>query len=417
MTPNQIRKIDLYLGIPICFLLTLFRKIKETIFGSIESEISEVLKKKKILFIKFIEQGATVLAYDALLTAIEKVGRENVYFCVFRSNLPVLKIMNIIPDTNIFIVEDKTFWGFTKSILKIIKETRKNKIDVAVDMEFFSRFSAIFSYLTGANTRVGLHRFNAELPYRGDLMTLRINYNPYIHVSQYYRMLVDVLFSNSVRTEIPHNKVKIVEKKDIRFPKYIPSKDSIVKITRKLETKFKNYDPEKNRIILLNPNASDLVPIRKWEIKNFIDLARLILNQWDDVYIVFTGTFLEKKEIDVVISNINSSRTSSLAGETEFNELLELYSISSLLVTNDSGPAHFAVLTLIPTVVLFGPETPLLFGPLSEKTYIIYKNLACSPCVSVFNHRFSPCDNNLCMKSITVEEVFNVCKNILNGKT
>ena len=76
-----------------------------------------------------------------------------------------------------------------------------------------------------------------------------------------------------------------------------------------------------------------------------------------------------------------------------------------MLVTNDSGPAHFASLTPVHTVVLFGPETPLLFGSLAPATTIIWKQLACSPCVSVFNHRLSPCDNNRCMQLITVDEV------------
>jgi ADP-heptose:LPS heptosyltransferase len=87
-------------------------------------------------------------------------------------------------------------------------------------------------------------------------------------------------------------------------------------------------------------------------------------------------------------------------------ELLTLYTLANVLVTNDSGPAHFASLTTVHTVVLFGPETPLLFGSVAPATTIIWKQLACSPCVSVFNHRLSPCDNNLCMQLITVDEVF-----------
>ncbi|MEO7135079.1 MAG: glycosyltransferase family 9 protein [Vicinamibacterales bacterium] len=43
-------------------------------------------------------------------------------------------------------------------------------------------------------------------------------------------------------------------------------------------------------------------------------------------------------------------------------ELLTLYTLASVLVTNDSGPAHFASSTPGHTIVLFGPEPPLLFG-------------------------------------------------------
>jgi hypothetical protein len=52
---------------------------------------------------------------------------------------------------------------------------------------------------------------------------------------------------------------------------------------------------------------------------------------------------------------------------------------------------------------------PRLFAPLSS-SIVIWKELACSPCVSVFNHRLSPCSHNVCMLSITVDEVFDAVR-------
>ncbi|MEI6073879.1 MAG: glycosyltransferase family 9 protein, partial [Verrucomicrobiae bacterium] len=78
-----------------------------------------------------------------------------------------------------------------------------------------------------------------------------------------------------------------------------------------------------------------------------------------------------------------------------------------VLVTNDSGPAHFATLTGIHTVVLFGPETPRLFGVLLPRCKTITAGLACSPCVSATNNRQTSCRDNICMKSIEVETVFS----------
>ena len=107
-----------------------------------------------------------------------------------------------------------------------------------------------------------------------------------------------------------------------------------------------------------------------------------------------------------------------MAGQTSLRELLTLYSVADVLVTNDSGPGHFSALTPIRAIVLFGPETPRLFGPLTPASTVIWKELACSPCVSVFNHRLSPCRNNVCMQTITVDEVFEAVKaNITAGAT
>ena len=104
-----------------------------------------------------------------------------------------------------------------------------------------------------------------------------------------------------------------------------------------------------------------------------------------------------------------------MAGQTSLRELLTLYTVADVLVTNDSGPGHFASLTPVHAIVLFGPETPRLFGPLAPSTTVIWKELACSPCVSVFNHRLSPCRNNVCMQSITVDEVFAAVERVLRS--
>ena len=76
-----------------------------------------------------------------------------------------------------------------------------------------------------------------------------------------------------------------------------------------------------------------------------------------------------------------------------------LYTMADILVTNDSGPGHFASMTDIDTVVLFGPETPALYGPLGD-SHVLWNGLACSPCVDPFIHRISPCNDNVCMSSI-----------------
>ncbi len=167
MNPHIIRKIDYWLGQPICFFLTLLN-------------ISTPKKGKpsKIVFLKFIEQGATVVAYSALKRATELVGKENVYFCVFDTNRPILDILDIIPQKNIISIKDKSLLSFLGSALSAILKIRGEKVDTSIDMEFFSRASAIFSFLSGAKTRIGLRRFTSEYPYRGNLMTHRIQYNP-----------------------------------------------------------------------------------------------------------------------------------------------------------------------------------------------------------------------------------------------
>lgn len=77
-----------------------------------------------------------------------------------------------------------------------------------------------------------------------------------------------------------------------------------------------------------------------------------------------------------------------------------------LLITNDGGPGHFAAMTPIPAIILYGPETPLLYGPLSSNSFSFFVPLSCSPCLSAYNHRNSPCDgDNVCLKRISPQDV------------
>ncbi|MDD5669889.1 MAG: glycosyltransferase family 9 protein, partial [Candidatus Omnitrophica bacterium] len=66
-----------------------------------------------------------------------------------------------------------------------------------------------------------------------------------------------------------------------------------------------------------------------------------------------------------------------------------------------------AMLTPIKKFVFFGPETPKVFGQNRENTRIFYSQWLCSPCLSVLNHRVSVCRDNLCLKNISVEDVYN----------
>jgi ADP-heptose:LPS heptosyltransferase len=68
-------------------------------------------------------------------------------------------------------------------------------------------------------------------------------------------------------------------------------------------------------------------------------------------------------------------------------------------------------------VVLFGPETPALFAPLGNRVHVIWAGLACSPCVSAFNHRLSPCRNNVCMQAITTDQVYDKVQEALAARS
>jgi len=159
-------------------------------------------------------------------------------------------------------------------------------------------------------------------------------------------------------------------------------------------------------LVLFNPNASDLLPLRRWPPLRYVQLARRLLEHYPELFIGFTGAPSEAVPNNQLADEVDSCRVVQLAGKTTLRQLLVLYTRSDVLVTNDSGPAHFASMTPIRIVTLFGPETPALFAARSPNATALWAGIACSPCVNAYNNRQSVCRNNLCMQAITVDDVF-----------
>lgn len=411
MRATTIRFLDYWLGIPACLFLTGLRRL-----ARIAAPRQGAARPRRILFLKFIEQGATVLAQDAIRRGTSAVGRDHLFFCVFESNRAILDLLGTVPAGNIISIRDKQFVTFAIDFLRAAWTIRARGVDTVIDMEFFSRASAIFSFLTGAAIRVGLHRFTGELPYRGDLMTHRVQYLPHLHISLQYSVLVEAAFHDP--NEVPMLKLSPFTKATgdqpladtAPPPQFVPPPAELQRMRERIGA------ADASPIVVLNPNASDLLPLRKWQTSRFVALAQRIHAAYPNALIVITGAPSERAAAEAVCRDINAARTVSVAGQTTLPELLALYTIADVLVTNDSGPGHFASLTPVHAIVMFGPETPRLFGPLAPSTTVIWKRLACSPCVSVFNHRLSPCRNNVCMQLITVDEVFEAVASAIRLK-
>ena len=234
-----------------------------------------VRKPAKILFVKFAEQGSTVLAYHAISRALQMVGRENVYFLVFEENRFILDVMHLIPERNVVTVGHKNILDAGFQALHALKRIRALGIDAAIDLEFFSRSSAALTFLSGARSRVGFHTFFGEGPYRGDLMTHRLLYNPYIHTSQNFQLMVEAL-------EQPPDRLPTfagtIPASDAVSPQFVPPHTALEEVKAIIQRESGRQG--EFALILLNPNASDLLPLRKWPTDRYVDLARRLLERF-----------------------------------------------------------------------------------------------------------------------------------------
>jgi ADP-heptose:LPS heptosyltransferase len=391
---STLQRADRWIGVPLCGILTLVRKI----FGSKKPPGPRHVGR--ILFVKFAEQGSTVLAYPAIRRAIDMVGRENVYFVVFQDNRFILDAMDIIPEENVVTIATHSPLGLALSALRAVHRVRKIRIDAVVDMEFLTRFSAMLTFMTGAKSRVGFHTFFGDGPYRGDLMTHRLLYNPHLHTSQMFEAMVEALTRDPALLPT----FDFTTSANQPLARFRPKPSEVAEINTLLQRE--NPRIGSAPLVLLNPNASDLLPLRRWPERRYVELARRLLERYPDLFIGFTGAPAEAAPNKQLAEEVGSSRVLSLAGKTTLRQVLVLYTRSEILVTNDSGPAHFASMTPIRVVTLFGPETPALFAARSPNAIALWAGIACSPCVNAYNNRQSVCRNNLCMQAITVDDVF-----------
>lgn len=402
------RQVDRWIGIPTCAILTLVRRLGDLVgVGPPEAA------PRSILFVKLAEQGSTVLAASAFREAIRRVGREQVYFLCFAENRFILDAMDLIPRENVVAIPTG---GLPRTILGAVAalgRIRRIGIDTAIDLEFFARSTAALTWLTGASRRVGLHACGGEGPWRGDLMTHRLRYTPHLHASRLFRLQVEALDADPAL--LPTFDL-VPPAADEPAPPLAVEPNEIERVRGILRDAAGTGEADPAPLVLLNANCSDLLPLRAWAADRYVALARRLLADDPALRIGFTGAPDEADAVARLVAEVADPRCFLLAGRTTLRELIVLYGLAEVLVTNDSGPAHFASLTAIDVVTLFGPEHPRLFAARGPRNHVIWAGLACSPCVSALNNRTTSCTDNRCMQGITVDEVLATTTEILAAR-
>ena len=406
---NTMRAIDHWVGVPLCAVASPLVALMDgisNVFGRSSEE------PRKLLFIELSEMGSAILVDPAMRNAQAR-GAE-LFFLIFKSNRASLTLLNTVKPENIFTIDASSLSGLIIDTLKFLIVARKHRIDTVIDLELFSRFTALLTGLCGARRRVGYHIFHGEGLWRGFMLTRKVHYNPHIHITKNFLSLIHAAFAKKI--EVPFSKIQIADS-EVRLEQAVIDPVILITVRERIEKLCADAGIEftqgKQRLILVNPNASDLLPQRRWAQQRFSELIQALNQRYPSDLILITGSPAEFDYVEKVRTVANIKNALNFAGQVSFAELPPLYTLSDVMVTNDSGPGHFSAVTPLRTVVLFGPETPALYGSIG-KSIPITANLACSPCVSAANHRKTPCHDNVCMQAITVPQVLEKMVHQLN---
>jgi ADP-heptose:LPS heptosyltransferase len=394
------RKVDRVFGKLICRVLSVFYRKDRTLPSD--------HAPKRILIILLSEMGSLVLAHPMFSRLKEKYPGVSLYALVFEKNRECLDILDVLPPENILTIDDESSGRFVKSCLLALTRIRKQKFDVVIDCELFARVSSIYSVLSGAPLRVGFHPHTQEGLYRGDFINRPVLYNPYHHISQQFLTLAEAIDSPTA----PRSKRRMTAQEELNVPAIPFGQDEMERMRKRVADDFPQILGKE--LVLIYPSGG-ILPIRAWPEDHYCRLARELISEGYVVGVI--GLAEDGPLASRILSSCGEGICIDLTGYTKsIRELMILFHYASLLITNDGGPAHFASMTPIPTVALFGPESPVLYGSLDSEAVNYFLGISCSPCLTAYNHRNSPCDgDNACLKEISPERVLEKALEILRS--
>ena len=364
---------------------------------------------RNVLVILLSEMGSIVLAGPMFAELRRKYPSAAIHVLQLKKNQEVSRLLSLTQPENMHTLDDSSGGSLVRDILKVSLAMRRLGLDAVIDCELFSRVSALLSFSTGASVRVGFTPHTQEGLYRGSFINHAIPYNPYQHISKQFLSLVDALESEG---SMPRNKAARIRELPIDTELSVTFSAAELQTYR---TQVQTDHPvTADRKLVLIYAGGGILPERAWPAAHYARVASGLCTAGFAVGLI--GLKDDAQLAKDLMEQIRNEACIDLTGYTRsIRELLMLFHASSLLITNDGGPGHFATVTPIQTMVFFGPETGKLYGPLGTRNKVLESGIACSPCLSAYNHRLTFCDgDNQCLKRIAPDPVLADALQYLN---
>lgn len=343
---------------------------------------------RSILVIKFLGIGSVLLSTPVLQRLRDACPDARITFLTLDPNAELVRRLACVDE--VVSVPKTSLPRLLCAVPRLLLELRRRRFDVALDLEFYSRLSALIAWGSGARQRIG---FFVRGRWRGSVLTDTVYFNPTLPFGE---AVVALLRPVGLEADVS--------------PQLVPPEVSGDEADAAWARLVTLGVPDSGAVVVVNVNASDLCDERRWPEDRFAELV----SRFDDeiatvARLVFIGGPGETEPVRRVLDLVDGparARCLDLAGRTSLAELTVLLGRAALLVTNDSGPLHLAASLGTPTVSLFGPETPALYGPVGDNHLVFYAGHWCSPCLTVYNAKIAWCDGeNVCMQRISVDAV------------
>jgi len=344
---------------------------------------------RKLLVVKFFGIGSLVLSTPFLRATRQHFPKAEIHLLTLSSNR---EISAMIPDIDRvhFVDLGGNIFAAIGAFLACLISTFRGRYDVLIDLEFYTRASAVVSLASWAPVRVGFHSRGV---YRGNISSHRVPFNAYWHVTKNFLSLLEP-FGLDVATQ-----------------------DTLPVITIDPELQGQARDVIEGQdtpFIVINVNAGELAFERRWSPERFSQLAAKLSKKYN-LACLFIGAPGETDYVQNVVEGCLAldGKAINTAGQLNLQEMAQVCRESRLVISNDSGPLHIAAATGTPVAGFFGPETPVLYGPAGTGHLVFHQSLSCSPCINIEQSKSLKCwhPTPICQERTSVDEAFKaICK-------
>lgn len=331
------------------------------------------MASERILLIRLSSLGDIVLTTPAIRAVRAHFPDAYIAMLVAKQSAEILREN---PHLNEIITFDRLAKNKdTGEMLRIIRLLRERKFTLAIDLQRKFR-TEMLMYFSGAAERIGKGRFS----------TVRVHEQITKHATAHYFELLHA-------AEIPAE--------DQRLEVFLAESERL-DAAQLFDTAGVNAGELK---VGFFPGAG--WKLREWMPDRFAAIGDKLVERFNADVLIFGGP--KETELVETVAGLMKARAIPFAGNLQIRQLAACIEKCDLFLTNDTGPMHIAAGVGTPTISLFGPGNHIRFQPLGDLNQTIRHAVPCSPCKQFTNK----CKDNICMKGIGVDEVWESVSRVL----
>jgi ADP-heptose:LPS heptosyltransferase len=246
MKASFMRAVDWYVGLPICMALAAGRVL-------VRPRARPSGNPRTVLVIKFLGAGSICLAAPMLRATRDLYPSARVHFLTFAENAAAVRLLGLVDEVHT--VRRDRLGAFVRDTLHVIRRLRRERIDLALDLEFFAKYPLIFCALAKVRRIAGFY-LTLE-PWLRRLLDVHGYYNHYFHVK-------DIFLSLLYRAHTGDSYYLGFDDYVRRYPQVrLPVAEADREAVR---AALRRHGWSGQRLIAINPNAGrDVSPeLRKW---------------------------------------------------------------------------------------------------------------------------------------------------------